>query len=151
VLSPPGLPVIRGVLPFQMLQPVLDRLERAENRGPGLAWDVVAPGGFVGRPRRPPPAAPPPPHDAGPRPSGVAAVTQVTAAVQVGAGAGKRRAGRTDESTLGAWRALSGVGRKDVLLAGNGGDPTGLAQLRGTPQWVPGFLLPVTPRTCRIG
>jgi len=41
VLSPPGLPVIRGVLPFQMLQPVLDRLERAENRGPGLAWDVV--------------------------------------------------------------------------------------------------------------
>jgi ribose transport system substrate-binding protein len=44
--------------------------------------------------------------------------------------------GITDESTLGAWRALSGAGRKDVLLAGNGGDPTGLAQLRGTPQWV---------------
>jgi len=44
--------------------------------------------------------------------------------------------GITDESTLGAWRALSGAGRTDVLLAGNGGDATGLAQLRTTPQWV---------------
>jgi MFS family permease len=33
--EPAGPPVIRGVLPFQMLQPVLDRLERAESRGCG--------------------------------------------------------------------------------------------------------------------
>jgi ribose transport system substrate-binding protein len=44
--------------------------------------------------------------------------------------------GITDESTLGAERALSGAGRKNVLLAGNGGDPTGLSQLRSNADWV---------------
>ncbi|MGH3251031.1 MAG: sugar ABC transporter substrate-binding protein, partial [Trebonia sp.] len=44
--------------------------------------------------------------------------------------------GITDESTLGAWRALNGAGRTNVLLAGNGGDPTGLTQLRTNAHWV---------------
>jgi len=44
--------------------------------------------------------------------------------------------GITDESTLGAWRALSGAGRTNVMLAGNGGDPTGLTQLRSNAHWV---------------
>lgn len=44
--------------------------------------------------------------------------------------------GITDESTLGAWDALKGAGRTNVLLAGNGGDPTGLSQLRTNPYWV---------------
>jgi ribose transport system substrate-binding protein len=44
--------------------------------------------------------------------------------------------GITDESTLGAWDALKGAGRTNVLLAGNGGDPTGLSQLRSNPDWV---------------
>jgi ribose transport system substrate-binding protein len=44
--------------------------------------------------------------------------------------------GITDESTLGAWRALSGSGRTNVLLGGNGGDPTGLTQLRTNTHWV---------------
>lgn len=44
--------------------------------------------------------------------------------------------GLTDETTLGAWRALSGAGRKNVLLVGNGGDVTGVGQLRSNPDWV---------------
>lgn len=44
--------------------------------------------------------------------------------------------GITDESTLGAERALKGAGRTDVLLAGNGGDEAGLKELRSNPAWV---------------
>lgn len=44
--------------------------------------------------------------------------------------------GITDESTLGASRALTDAGRTSALLVGNGGDATGLSQLRTNPQWV---------------
>lgn len=43
--------------------------------------------------------------------------------------------GITDESTLGAARALSAAGRNDILLAGNGGDKAGIEALRSNPNW----------------
>lgn len=44
--------------------------------------------------------------------------------------------GITDESVIGAARAISGAGRTDVMLAGNGGGASGLQQLRTNPEWV---------------